>query len=95
MRNDPAVVSWGQDRVDTFHRGIDNALWHNWSINGRWSGWENLGGVLISTPAVVSWGPNRIDIFHRGTDSALWQKSWLGDRWSEWVSHGGIWTSEP
>ena len=53
MRSDPAVVSWGPNRIDTFHIGSDNALWHN-SLNGAWSNWDSLGGVFSSNPAVIS-----------------------------------------
>ena len=53
-------------------------MWHKWYENG-WSGWESLGGVLVSAPAAVSWGPNRIDCFAAGTDSALWHKWWAAD----------------
>ena len=26
----PDAVSWGPNRIDTFVRGTDNALWHKW-----------------------------------------------------------------
>jgi predicted Zn-dependent protease len=26
----PAAVSWGLNRIDTFVRGTDNAMWHKW-----------------------------------------------------------------
>ena len=76
-----------------FVRGTDNALWHRW-FDGNWSGWESLGGVLMSDPAAVSWGPNRIDVFVRGTDNALWHR-WFDGDWSGWESLGGVLTSGP
>lgn len=62
----PAVSSWAPNRLDTFVRGTDNALWHKWWDGSRWSDWESLGGNLTSDPAAVSWGPNRTDVFARG-----------------------------
>jgi peptidoglycan hydrolase-like protein with peptidoglycan-binding domain len=72
----PTVSSWAANRLDTFVRGTDNALWHKWWNGSSWSGWESLGGVLTSAPGAVSWGSNRIDTFVRGTDNALWHKWW-------------------
>ena len=43
-----------------------------------WSGWEDLGGVIVSGARVASWGPDRLDVFVRGTDNALWHKWWDG-----------------
>ena len=50
-----AVSSWAPNRLDTFVRGTDDALWHKWWDGASWSGWESLGGVLTSEPAGVSW----------------------------------------
>ncbi len=74
LTSDPAVSSWGPNRLDCFVRGTDNAMWHKWWNGSSWSGWENLGGVLTSGPGAVSWGPFRIDTFVRGTDNAMWHK---------------------
>ena len=56
----------------------------------RWSGWENLGGVLTSGAGVASWASNRLDCFVRGTDSHMWHKWWNGSRWSGWEDLGGV-----
>ncbi|HSH61110.1 MAG TPA: hypothetical protein VK988_16015, partial [Acidimicrobiales bacterium] len=34
LTSGPAVASWGENRLDTFVRGPDNALWHK-----AWDGW--------------------------------------------------------
>ena len=94
FKDDPAVSSWGNNRLDVFVRGTDDALWHKWWDGSSWSGWESLGGVLTSAPAAVSWGNNRIDVFVRGTDNALHHKWWAGG-WSGWESLGGVLTSAP
>ena len=61
----------------------------------RWSGWENLGGVIIAAPAVSSWSANRLDCFVRGTDNAMWHKWWDGAAWRGWESLGGVLFSAP
>ncbi len=91
----PAVSSWAPNRLDTFVKGTDDALWHKWWNGSRWSEWESLGGRLTSAPGAVSWGNNRIDVFARGTDNAMWHIWWNGSRWSEWESLGGVLTSSP
>ena len=50
-------------------------MYHKW-YQGGWSGWESLGGGLISGPAAVSWSNIRIDTFVIGTDNALYHKWW-------------------
>ena len=64
-------VSWSANRIDSFARGTDNALYHRWWNGSAWGGWESLGGVITSDPTAVSWGPNRIDVFAKGTDNAM------------------------
>ena len=96
FNDDPTVSSWGDNRLDVFVKGTDNALWHKWWDGTSWSsGWENLGGILTSSPGAVSWGNNRIDVFVKGTDNALWHKWWDGNSWSNWESLGGVLTSAP
>ena len=89
----PAVSSWAGERLDTFVKGADNALWHKWFAGG-WSGWESLGGIIDGSPAAVSWSSGRIDTFARGMDNALWHK-WFDGGWSDWESLGGIITAGP
>ena len=62
----PAVSSWAGERLDTFVKGADNALWHKWFAGG-WSDWESLGGIIDGSPAAVSWSSGRIDVFARET----------------------------
>jgi len=79
----PAISSWGVGRLDVFVQGTDNALWHKWWDNAKWSGpnYEPLGGKLTSSPAAVSWGVGRIDVVMRGTDGAVWQKFYATPNW--------------
>src|SRR5882757_2144646 len=59
-----------------------------------WSGWESLGGTLISAPVVSSWANGRLDVFAIGTDNAVYHK-WFDGGWSGWESLGGFATSAP
>ncbi|MEL7598087.1 MAG: sialidase, partial [Clostridiaceae bacterium] len=95
LTSTPGVSSWAPNRLDTFVRGTDNALYHKWWNGSRWSDWERLGGTLTSAPAAVSWGNNRIDVFARGTNNAMWHIFWNGSRWSNWEDLGGVLTSAP
>ena len=61
----------------------------------RWSGWEDLGGILTSGVGVSSWAANRLDTFVRGTDNHMWHRWWDGSRWSGWEDLGGILTADP
>jgi hypothetical protein len=92
---DPAAVSWAPGRIDVFVVGADGALWHRWSINGAWSGWESRGGQLTASPAVASWAPGRLDVFGRGTDGQLYHQFYDGAAWSSWERLGGAFTGGP
>ncbi|HLN35132.1 MAG TPA: tyrosinase family protein [Nitrososphaeraceae archaeon] len=61
----------------------------------RWSGWEDLGGIITSAPSVASWAANRLDCFVRGQDSHMWHKWWNGSSWSGWEDLGGKITAAP
>ena len=93
--SEPASVSWGANRIDTFVIGTDNALYHKWWDGSAWRGWENLGGKCIRGVAASSRGPNRLDVFVIGTDNQLYRKNWDGSRWSTWEGLGGVCTSAP
>ena len=91
----PAVTSWGPNRLDTFYRGTDGGLYHQYTNGAGWSAAEALGGFLTSAPAAVSWGSNRIDIFARGGDYQLWHIAWSVSNWSAWQPLGGILSTAP
>ena len=84
--NNPAVVSWGHDRLDVFVVGSgDHALYHKWWDGGAWgpssTGFEYMGGVIVGDPVAVSWDHDRLDVFVVGTDGALYHKAWDGVQW--------------
>jgi hypothetical protein len=73
----PAVVTWGPDRLDVFVAATDGRLYiKSWTGSGWFPSqleYNDLGAPdagLLGAPKVVSWGPNRLDIFVRGQDGA-------------------------
>ncbi len=79
------VVSWGPNRLDAFALGTDSALYHKWWDCAAWgpspTGFEHMGGKILSDPEAVSWSSNRLDLFVLGTDRALYHKWWDGSSW--------------
>jgi uncharacterized protein YvpB len=92
---DAAVTSPAMNRLDTFIRGADNALWQkHWDGSG-WSGWQSLGGLLSAEPTSVASAGGRIDVFIRGADFALWHRVFDGTSWGGWQSLGDRLVSGP
>ena len=97
------VVSWASDRLDAFVIGTNSQLYHKWWNGSAWgpsvTGYENMGGKIISSPEVVSWGPDRLDVFVTGTNSGLYHKWWNGSAWGPSVtgyeSMGGTIIGQP
>jgi hypothetical protein len=85
---EPALASWGPNRLDLFVRGVDNTLWHL-PYTGSWGAWENLAGILTSSPTAAAWGANRLDVFARGYDNELWHLPYAGS-WGTWERIGGL-----
>ncbi len=83
----PGTPPASGDRLDVFGRGPGNDLVHTW-FDGRWGGWESLGGSLTSDPAAVSWANGRLDVFGRGPGNEL-RHTYFDGRWGSWESLGG------
>ena len=91
---DPAIWSWGAQRLDLFYRGTDNSLRHKSNSGASWSAEENLGNTLSSDPAAVSWTSNRIDVFARDSGGQLVQK-YYDNGWSGWLTNQGAIVGAP
>jgi lysophospholipase L1-like esterase len=92
LATEPAVVSWGPDRLDVFATGEDGKIYGNAWAPG-WTGWISLGGgSFVGAPAAVSWAPNVLHVFARHKDGSLHFKAWDGQQWvpsvTGWVSLG-------
>jgi hypothetical protein len=64
-----------------------------WSVSvtaDRPSGWEDLGGVVLSNPSMIKDSQGRTHIFVKGGDNALWD-----NLDGTWQYLGGIITSDP
>jgi hypothetical protein len=86
---DPAVAMNHDCRLDVFVITSHHEMFHKWQDHnspGGWSGWENLGGNLVSSPWtgnfvdgriwVGAWGPDGIQHFKRQTAPS--QGPWIG-----------------
>jgi hypothetical protein len=74
---DPAISSWGKNRLDLFAQGWNGHLWHRWFNGSGWGEWEQLpGATLVGGPSAVSWGPGRIDVVARGSSDHMLHWSW-------------------
>jgi hypothetical protein len=92
----PAVVR-GNNGLEVFVRGRDNALWYasQTSLGGSWTAFVSLGGVIISNPAVTTdFATGAIQVFALGTDSAVWMRQQGTAGFSDWTSIGGSGTSD-
>jgi serine protease AprX len=97
------AVAWGSNRLDVFVIGTDTALYHKWWNGSAWgpsvTGYEAMGGKILSDPEVVAWGPNRLDVFVIGTNRALYHKWWNGSAWgpsvTDYESLGGTIMAQP
>jgi hypothetical protein len=71
-----------------WHAYVDD-IYEDW-LRCRWSGWEDLGGVLTSGVGAASWAANRLDCFAKGQNNHMWHKWWDGSAWSGWEDLGGV-----
>jgi tyrosinase-like protein/repeat uncharacterized protein DUF346 len=69
--------------------GYVDEIYDDW-LRCRWSGWEDLGGVITSGVGAASWDVNRLDCFAKGQDNHMWHKWWDGSAWSGWEDLGGV-----
>jgi hypothetical protein len=98
---DPVVATNVDGRLEVFHRGTDNRLYHAWQRNlddpSSWSGWESLGGELAGQPAAVKGGGGGTAVFYRGADSRLYYRffSAAQAKWSDWQAIAFGLTGDP
>jgi hypothetical protein len=100
--SEPAVVTWGADRLDVFGIGMDGAMYHKAFAGNAWFDWESLGGKFTSLPAAVASavpGHSIDDVFGIGMDGAMYSKFFQGGLgWlprERWALQGGKFLSPP
>jgi hypothetical protein len=85
----PALVT-RPGRTDVFVRGTDNKLWQRTRTSaGGWSGWTDLGGILVDSPAAATDANGNITVAVRGIDDQVYQRAFVGGSWSGWTRLGG------
>ncbi len=94
------VASPSASRLDVVVRGMDNQLYHKFSLGGPWSAWDSAGGITLDIPAAVSDGTG-IDIVVRGVPglipgNGIWYNRFsFGGSWSGWLFLAGYAPSTP
>jgi hypothetical protein len=85
----PSAVSFDQNHVRVFARGVDGQIWYLPYDSGGWGKWRPLpkmGGVWAdSAPTAVGQpGASAISVYVRGSDGALWTIQYDGSGWGAW-----------
>ena len=88
MKNFPAAVSWGPDRIDVVARGQDDKLWHIAWDGSQWTAWKGLGGESIqSAPAICSRGVGSLDVFALGSNEKVLYRTYNAGTWAtDWTA---------
>ena len=94
----PEIVSWGPSEINlfAFAVGTDQALWYaqldGFTVagNNAWSGWQSLGGVVMSRPRAVRSGELSVDVFAVGAHSELLHLQFRNGAWTSWPIVGTV-----
>jgi hypothetical protein len=94
----PEIVSWGPSEINlfAFAVGTDQALWYaqldGFTVagNNAWSGWQSLGGVVMSRPRAVRSGELSVDVFAVGAHSELLHWQFRNGAWASWPIVGTV-----
>jgi hypothetical protein len=94
----PEIVSWGPSEMNlfAFAVGTDQALWYaqldGFTVagNNAWSGWQSLGGVVMSRPRAVRSGELSVDVFAVGAHSELLHWQFRNGAWTSWPIVGPV-----
>ncbi|MFG1664325.1 glycoside hydrolase family 27 protein [Streptomyces sp. Y7] len=77
----PSVHASAGGRIDVFVRGADSRVHRRVFADGRWGGWQNLGGRVTDAPSVAFTDPDHWTIVARGADGRIVQRGPASD-WS-------------
>jgi hypothetical protein len=93
FNSQPEIVACGANDqfLFAFAVGTDQALWFATldgftfeGAQGTWSGWQSLGGVVMSPPRAVRSGESSVDVFAVGARSELLHWEFRNNAWTEW-----------
>ncbi|WP_432982803.1 IPT/TIG domain-containing protein [Dactylosporangium sp. CA-233914] len=84
------IVRNGDSRPQMFARGADNNLYTSvQAVDGTWSAWTNLGGLIYSEPVAVLDNNGRLQVFVVGGDHSIWYRLQKSDgSFAWWVPVG-------
>ena len=86
----PTGVDYGANQLAVFALGTDGYIWWNHGNGQTWSGWESLGGLVMSSAAsAISRKTGEIELFARGADNKLWARQYKNNNWTAWMPWGG------
>jgi hypothetical protein len=92
----PPYAVTTSEHTYVFVTGLDGALRYAAWDGNTWSGWESLGGLLMSQPTASSFASSELlQVYAVGADSAIWLRRGNGGSWTEWESLGGTFLSPP
>jgi hypothetical protein len=93
---DPAIASWGPNRLDVFGRGSEGGLWHKYWTGSTWSSWQKDVETenIVGGPDAVSWGSGRIDVVAREASGGVNHWYWNNSAWHK-DNLGGFTNSDP
>jgi alpha-galactosidase len=67
----PAAYGSAGGRIDVFVRGTDDHAYLRTYADGRWGGWQDLGGSLADAPTAAYTGPGGWTLFATGSDGTV------------------------
>ncbi|MGW6906280.1 glycoside hydrolase family 27 protein [Streptomyces sp. NPDC054940] len=77
----PAAYASAGGRIDVFVRGADSRVYRRVFADGRWGGWQSLGGQVTDAPSVAFTDPTHWTLVARGADGRIVQRGPSSD-WS-------------
>lgn len=94
--DDPGIVSRADGCLEVFHRGTNSQLYHAYNNGGGWSGWESLGGTILSGTSACKRGDNySMEVVARGSDNGIQKISWNATSGWVWQNLGGYTNDTP
>ncbi|MFD0003277.1 glycoside hydrolase family 27 protein [Streptomyces sp. NPDC127178] len=70
----PAAYASAGGRIDVFVRGADSRVYRRVFADGRWGGWQSLGGRVTDAPSVAFTDPAQWTLVTRGADGRIVQR---------------------